>query len=152
VDIITITCLLVGHMHIDVDGFFGTLWVCIRKRTIATALAYACAIVAALATAVLPCEVIDLFVIPDYSTYIKVALDPKFGGYARKGRTQHQFKMVKVERSTWFPFGVKTMYRKYSADNVIEIIEDTDTQDLLDSDHVSLKPRNVYSQWEPQAE
>ena len=44
--------------------------------------------------------------------------------------------MVKVERSTWFPFGVKTMYRKYSADNVIEIIEDTDTNDLLDSDHV----------------
>ena len=35
VETITITRLLVGHTHIDVDGFFGRLWLYIRKRTLA---------------------------------------------------------------------------------------------------------------------
>ena len=68
----------------------------------------------------LPFEIIDLYVVPDYKAY----LDPYLTGLARthKGdQTNHQWIFTAVPISDKYPLGVKTEYRKYSADEVYEI-------------------------------
>jgi hypothetical protein len=66
----------------------------------------------------------DIFVVPNYEEYLSKCIDPQFGGYAKGEKTQHQFIFEAVEPDQiFFPFGCKTTYRAYSADNVLEIIE-----------------------------
>lgn len=68
-------------------------------------------------------EVVDLFVIPDYSEILMACGDPKFGGYAKGANTQHQFIFQAVEpHETHYPYGVKVTYRAYSRDEVYEIV------------------------------
>ena len=49
--------------------------------------------------------------------------DRRFGNYAKTENTKHQFCFEAVKPCEAFPFGVKTTYRAYSADEVIEIIQ-----------------------------
>ena len=74
------------------------------------------------------CEVVDIFVVPNNEKYIRPFIVPDFSRYAKVGRngddwTQLQFIFESVPVSDYFPCGVKTTYRKFSADSVILIQE-----------------------------
>jgi hypothetical protein len=55
--------------------------------------------------------------------------DRQLANYAKTTNTKHQFCFEAVERCEDFPFGVKTTYRAYSADEVIEIHQQQDYND-----------------------
>eukprot|EP01041_Mallomonas_annulata_P017024 gene17024-35278_t len=77
----------------------------------------------------IPIYVKDLWVIPDYEDILLRHMDMNFGRYAKMEWTQLQFiiEAVPVDVDN-FPLGVKTTYRKYSADEVIEIKPDADDE------------------------
>jgi hypothetical protein len=55
--------------------------------------------------------------------------DRLFANYAKTENTKHQFCFEAVNPCTAFPFGVKTTYRAYSADEVIEILQPEEPKD-----------------------
>jgi hypothetical protein len=61
---VLLTRLMVGHTHIDVDGFFGRLWKYIRNKFIFTPGDYFTAIIIALSTAIMACRVYDISLFP----------------------------------------------------------------------------------------
>jgi hypothetical protein len=144
---IVLSRLIVGHTHEDIDSKFGVVWKYIRNKMVASPQQYK--------TALEKClkkkdsnnfiEVIDLFAIPDYVDYFKDCLDPKFGRYCKEEQTQHQFIFEKVDKDVNFPCGVKTTYRAYSADKVIEIVDD-------ENEELKVKVRNVQVKTFPTAE
>eukprot|EP01036_Dinobryon_divergens_P034074 gene34074-44025_t len=77
----------------------------------------------------IPVYVKDLWVIPDYEDILLPHMDMNFGRYAKMEWTQLQFifEAVPVDVDN-FPLGVKTTYRRYSADEVIEIKPDADDE------------------------
>ena len=65
-------------------------------------------------------ELEDVFCIPNYVDFIK----NHFGGvsrWAKKELTVHQFHFCMVPKSPYFPLGVRTAYRDYVSDRVIEL-------------------------------
>lgn len=68
-------------------------------------------------------QIKDIFVVPDYVSYLEGCGDSKFGKYAKGEGTQHQFIFEAVERSPAFPLGCQTFYRAYSSDEVYEIMK-----------------------------
>ena len=123
-----ITRLPVGHTHEDIDSKFAKIWVMLRSQHVATMSAYKDLIIKALSgtgqKANEPCEVIDIFVVPDYFSLLEPAMDTKFGRYAKLQWTQLQWSFEKVDVCAAFPLGVKTLYRAYCQDVVNEIVED----------------------------
>ena len=123
-----ITRLPVGHTHEDIDSKFAFIWKRVRNCFVLTPLAYKCAIEESLSTTKYKCEVVDIFAVPNYEKYIRPYIVPDFGRYAKIGRngndwTQLQFIFEHVPASEFFPCGVKTTYRKFSADEVVLIQE-----------------------------
>ena len=126
-----ITRLPVGHTHEDIDAKFAKIWKRIRNDHVDTVKQYAERIKQALQPSdsdALPCEVDDMFVIPDYTTYMSHCIDANFGRYAKDKWTQLQWRFQSVPKSDDFPLGVKTTYRAYCRDEVFLINAD-DTKD-----------------------
>jgi hypothetical protein len=123
---IVLSRLIVGHTHEDIDAKFGTIWTYIRNQNVLTPQQYKVALEQCLKKKNSDhfIHVYDLFAIPDYAKFLKPFVDTKFGLYCKEEQTQHQFIFEKVLVDENFPLGVKTTYRAYSADQVIEIIED----------------------------
>jgi len=144
---IVLSRLIVGHTHEDIDSKFGVVWKHIRNKMVATPQQYKSALEKCLKKKDSNnfIEVIDLFAIPDYVNYFEDCLDPKFSRYCKEEQTQHQFIFEKVELTEQFPCGVKTTYRAYSADSVIEIIDD-------ENEELKVKVRNVQVNTFPTAE
>lgn len=67
--------------------------------------------------------VIDLFVVPDYTTIFRNCGDNKFARYCKGEQTQHQFIMEAVPVCAEFPLGCKTTYRAYASDKVMELVK-----------------------------
>lgn len=119
-----LTRLPVGHTHEDIDSKFSKIWMRLRDEHVSTMREYTDLIEKALCpdSNHLECEVIDIFVVPYYVSYLQPCMDKAFGRYARLEWTQLQWRFEKVCVSSDFPLGVKTMYRACSCDKVIEII------------------------------
>jgi hypothetical protein len=126
---LVITRLPVGHTHEDIDAKFAKIWVMLRSQHIATMSAYKELIIKALTGTdeklKMPCEVIDIFVVPDYVSVLETVMDPKFGRYTKLQWTQLQWSFEKVDVCADFPLGVKTLYRAFCKDKVNEIVEDS---------------------------
>ena len=120
-----ISRLPVGHTHEDIDSKFALIWKAARAKHIATMQAYKDIITTALSSQQMPCDVIDLYAIPDYASLIEPCMDQNFGRYAKLELTVLQFSFEATPICADFPTGVKAMYRHYSADNVVEIVEDS---------------------------
>jgi len=123
---IVLTRLMVGHTHEDIDGKFGTVWTYTREKSILTPDAYKRALYKCLKkkdSNDYVC-VVDLIAIPDYKSFFEPCIDPKFERYCKEDQTQRQFIFEACDISDNFPLGVRTMYRAYAANNVIEIIDD----------------------------
>ena len=142
-----ITRLPVGHTHEDIDSKFAKIWTALRGKHIATMNEYKNLIENVLRSESreLNCEVVYLFAIPDYDSLITPCMDPDFGCYAKLEWTQLQWRFLKVEISSSFPLGVKTTYRAYAQDQVIEIIRDKTKQ-------IEFSARKCLVQWFPEAD
>lgn len=131
---VVITRLPVGHTHEDIDSKFAVIWKRIRNKFILSPIQYLREIEVALTTDRTPCNVHDIFIVPDYAAYIVPFLDPNIGRYAKRHKdtdwTQLQFEFVAVPRSDSFPLGSRMTYRKYSQDQVL-LIEASDTEGSL---------------------
>ncbi len=116
---IVLTRLPVGHTHEDIDACFAHIWLLVRGLPIATLEEYK----ELLQTAKSKPEITDIYVIPDYDKLLSGCIDPQFGKWAKEEYTQLQWKFEAVPPSLHFPLGVRVMYRAYSSDQVIEIVE-----------------------------
>ena len=142
-----ITRLPVGHTHEDIDAKFAKIWKRIRNEHVDTVKQYAERIKQALQpsdSGALPCEVDDMFVIPDYTAYMSHCIDANFGRYAKHKWTQLQWRFQSVTKSDNFPLGVKTTYRAYCRDEVF-LINTDDTKDC------TFTCQNASVRWFPQA-
>jgi hypothetical protein len=148
---IVITRLPVGHTHEDIDSKFAVIWKRIRNKFVLTPAQYANEIERALTTEKVLCNVIDIFIVPDYAAYVAPHLDPNLGRYAKRHKdvdwTQLQFEFVAVPVSDAFPCGSKMTYRKYSQDDVI-LIEACGVNDgrhgfNVLKGHVTIQPQAV---------
>jgi hypothetical protein len=128
---IVLTRLPVGHTHCDIDGNFGRLWVHTRNTHMLTPERYAIAVEKALSTPKYTAKIKDIFVVPDYNNFFDGCLDKLFGSYCKKDSTQLQFVFEAVTVSNSFPLGVKTTYKAYSAEEVVEIREINQQQQQL---------------------
>ncbi len=123
-----LTRLMVGHTHADIDAVFGRFWKCICTAHVNGPREYKAKIVESLSTANYTARVVDIFVVPDYEAQILPCVDTKFGCYCKEHWTQLQFIFTSVDVSNNFPLGCKTTYRAYCAEEVNEIIEDSNCE------------------------
>ena len=107
-------------MRLHVCLRFGILWLFLRTKEVLSPQAYAACIKEAYSDKY-NVEVKDIWVIPDYDALVEPYMDEKFGRYCKEEWTQLQWKFEAVAVSVYFPLGVKTMYRRYTADEVIII-------------------------------
>ena len=75
---IVLTRLPVGHTHEDIDSIFGVLSRWIFKNYIKDPQGYERAIKLALSRKGIACEVIDIFVVPDFDRFISPFIDENF--------------------------------------------------------------------------
>ena len=126
-----LTRLPVGHTHEDIDSIFGVISRWIYKRFANDPQSYAKEIRAALAKKGIACEVIDIFCVPDFESFITPFLDENFSRFAKEAYAIHQFMFKAVNVSFDCPVGVEMSYRKYVSDEYPEVVEDTDPNSEL---------------------
>jgi hypothetical protein len=114
---IVLTRLMVGHTHEDIDSKFAKIWGKIRRAYVLTNSDWKYAIKSVLDKEHMPCDVEDIFAIPDYVSYLEPHI-ARLSHYAKKEWTQLQFFFDATEKSEHFPCGVKTRYRAFSQDKV----------------------------------
>lgn len=147
---IVLTRLPPGHTHEDIDARFGVLWrtmyhsqinspignilfysyLCTlfyAKPFLCFSIAYKKAITEAFRKSReqdLDVRIVELFAIPDYTTYFNSdgCIDPSFERFSKMSNAQLQFIFEICEQSEAFPLGVKTSYRAYASDEVIELL------------------------------
>jgi hypothetical protein len=122
---IVLTRLMVGHTHEDIDARFGTLWKHIRNKFVYTPQEYARCIIRALSTKKHACTVVDFIAIPDYKSHLDKLVDPEFKPFCKEEKTSLQWTFEAVTPDEHFPHGVRVLHRAYSADEVVEILEDS---------------------------
>ena len=122
---LVLTRLMKGHTHEDIDSKYGILWKKIRNRFVYTPQEYKSQIISALSTKKHACDVVDLFAIPDYKALLDPCVDPALMACTKKEKTQLQWIFDAVTPdNVYFKNGVRVLYRAYSEDEVVEIIED----------------------------
>jgi hypothetical protein len=127
---------------------FGRLWkYSVRDKHLLTPDDYKEAVIKACTTQNTPAEVVDIFVVPDYTSFFEGCGDKNLGNYSKKEATQLQFVFQAVPQSDLFPLGVKTVYKAYSADEVVEIVKTKKSEELDsgdDDDELQVRVHNYY--------
>ena len=118
---IYLTRLPTGHTHEDIDAVFGHIWKWMRGTPIETLDDYCYGIQEAFESTKLKVKVKFIYMIPDYVKFFQRYIDPEFGNCARMESTQHCWLFQAVESSIMFPLGVKTLYKAYSSDKVVQL-------------------------------
>jgi hypothetical protein len=98
------------------------------------------------------CFVQDMVVvIPDYKQFYDQSIDHKIGDAYTLIDTMHQWKFEAVAiHPMYFPHGVKTSYRAYSADQVVEFDKKCTAECLHPIGQATgLEPRTVFVAWRP---
>jgi hypothetical protein len=141
------TRLPVGHTHEDIDAKFGMLWKKIRNWHVLTPQSYAEKLHDVFdGNAKCPFELHDIFVVPDYKSFLEKSIDPHFSNWSREELTQHAFKFEAVRRSPEFPMGVKLTYKAYSSDTVYEFVQASEDKMTV----TGFIATRVHSFWGPQ--
>ena len=104
---VVVSRLMVGHTHCDVDGIFGILWKKLWSEIILTPQQYKTAIEDALGTLKFPASVEDVYVVPDYVSWLKPFIDSKLSCLFKEENTQLQFIFESTDDRALFPTGVK---------------------------------------------
>jgi hypothetical protein len=116
---ITLTRLVVGHTHEDVDAMFAKIWKRCRLSFCVTPQAYEAQIKLAFAG---KCEVEDIMVVPNYVEKLAPYRDHQFTLCSKLESTQLQWKFTAVDVCEQYPYGVKVNYRAYCCDEVFEVV------------------------------
>jgi len=148
---IIITRLPVGHTHEDIDALFGIIYNSFKNEPAETLLAYKTVIENAFDKIGFKSLVEDVYCVPDYKGFLKPVIDTEFSNYTKEEETQLQWKYEAVERDiTFFPLGVKTTFKAYSSDKVVEF--DIQSPDICYSpigQLTGLEPRTHFNTWNP---
>jgi hypothetical protein len=116
---VTLTRLVVGHTHEDVDAMFAKIWKRCRQNYCVTPQGYETHIKGAFSG---KCQVEDIMVVPNYVEKLAPYRDHQFTLCSKLESTQLQWLFTAVDVSDAYPFGVKVNYRAYCADEVYEVI------------------------------
>jgi hypothetical protein len=144
------TRLPTGHTHEDIDAVFAVIWEACCYGPCLSLDDYKEKIEAAFKASTLKATVQDVMVIPDFVAFITPCQDKKLARLHKELHTQHQWKFEAVVPDQWFPLGVKTMYRAYSSDRVVEFRKLNAMQCLTAIGRATgLEPVTVYCQWYP---
>jgi len=154
---ICLTRLPVGHTHCDLDARFGDIWRHSRCKFIPSPAIYKKMIL----TEVWPNSrsgfrilYQDVVIVPNYDDFIKGHIDRKFGQYARESHTKLSWCFEAVKVSDANPLGVRTMYRAFSADEAVEIVEKGKNLAPAGNEyeiwsHLGVQALNTVSRWLP---
>lgn len=148
------TRLPTGHTHDDIDACFAIIWrYFISFNTIDTFSQFKQGVESAFKQETgLQCFVQDMVVvIPDYKQFYDGSIDHKIGDAYTLIDTMHQWKFEAVAiHPLYFPHGVKTSYRAYSADQVVEFDKKCTAECLHPIGQATgLEPRTVFVAWRP---
>jgi len=149
---VVLTRLPVGHTHEDMDAIFGLLWKWMKGRVVETIKSFTDGVEEAFShhKSKLKVKVKFVDIVPDYQDFFKNSVDPLLERYTKEDLTQHRWSFEAVEKSSEFPFGVKTMYKTYASDKVVEIKKIPKENCMTDLGHLTgLEPRTTYSTWYP---
>jgi hypothetical protein len=116
---ITLTRLVVGHTHEDVDAMFAKIWKRCRSDYCVTPSGYANLIKEAFKG---KCDVEDIFVVPNYAEKLDGHRDHSFTLCSKQESTQLQWLFTAVPVSAQYPCGVRVNYRAYASDEVYEMV------------------------------
>jgi len=117
---IYLTRLPVGHTHEDIDAQFGHIWTWFRSTPCLTLDQYRRGIEECYRSSSVNLVFKDLYVVPDYFQFLKGHFDD-VDRWAKRELTIHQFYFSRVPVSVYFPLGVRTLYRDYVSDRVVEL-------------------------------
>ena len=85
-------------------------------------------------------------IVPNYQAFFGDSIDRLLGKYTREHQTQHRWSFEAVDQSAEFPFGVKTMYKAYASDKVVEIMKMPKEECISDLGRLTgLQSRITYS-------
>ncbi len=122
---VVLSRLMPGHTHEDIDSKFAIVWMRIRNNFFHTHKQWTDAITDALMNetnpTLMPVECIDILCVPDYEAYFHSHLH-SVQRFAKGEWTQLQWFFDFVESNERYPNNVKVTYRKYAADNAVEIV------------------------------
>lgn len=71
--------LLISLLPTDIDGKFGMLWQHIKGKTIITPQEYAKSLNECYSRGLLPFELLDVYVLPDFTSFLSPFIDNQFG-------------------------------------------------------------------------
>jgi hypothetical protein len=80
---VVLTRLLVGHTHEDIDAIFALIWEHMKGKMALTPQVYAQMLAMATRAKAPQVDVIDLWAVPDYMSYVEKCIDPRLGRYAK---------------------------------------------------------------------
>ena len=115
--------LPVGHTHEDIDSVFSRIWTKVRDRAVITPQDYEAMLHTCIKDREAKHNVVDLYCIPDYKTFLDKHIDGKFGRCFKEQWTMLVFRFRKVPMSADFPNGVEMTFRPYAQDQVYEVVD-----------------------------
>jgi hypothetical protein len=146
---IYLTRLPVGHTHEDIDAMFGHIWTWFRKESCHTLEEYKIGVEECFRDSSNVLDLKDVYVIPDYVKFMSKCFDD-VDRWAKKELTVHQWHFSRVKPSIYFPLGVRTLYRDYVSDKVVELksVEKSKAVTRL-GQLTGYDPVTHYSRWYP---
>jgi hypothetical protein len=128
---VVLTRLLPGHTHEDIDALFALIWNMLKDEYILTPEEFKVLIGKAFKKIVDP-EVVDIHACPNYEAWTEGYCDSDLGRFAKEEWTQLQFTFERVgdDEKDRYPMGVKSTYKAYSQDEVIEIVDDPNKESI----------------------
>ena len=141
-----------GHTHDDMDAIFGTIWTAILSYGSAhTFEQFKKSVEAAFSSEKTAATVMDItMVIPDYKKFLEPCIDKKLADLHKGEKTQLQWRFEAIDPSIWFPFGVKTTYRAYCSEKVVELVPKAKESCITPIGRMTgLEPTTVISSWYP---
>jgi hypothetical protein len=124
--LVVYTRLPVGHTHEDIDAMFGHISVHCRNIVILTLTQFEKECKNAFDGKLVDVDVEDVYIIPNFVGWLEGCIS--VGRLHKESYTQHRWRFEAVETCAEFPFGVKTLYRAYASDRVIEIFKTEKSQ------------------------
>lgn len=90
-----------GHTHADIDACFAHIWKWMRDKPIETLSKYSIGIRDSFKLSKLKATVADVYVIPDYTSWLVDCIDSSMGQFAKQELTQHCWRFEAVEPSEY---------------------------------------------------
>jgi hypothetical protein len=155
------TRLPTGHTHEDIDAVFGVIWKSNRLNSCETLDKFVDHVQQAFGSGTFNksstssahdsnVEVRDVYVIPNYDSFISPSIDSNLKNLHKNLGTQHQWRFQSVEKDVYFPFGCKTEYRAYSSEKVVEfLVKPLEQCHTNIGKLIGLEPSTLYCRWYP---